>query len=265
MIIDFHTHAFADSIAEKAISKLCETAESESCTDGTVQGLKKKMEERGIDYGVLLPIATKPSQQRTINDWAASENKDCLISYGTVYPGAPDIAEELDRIKELGLKGLKLHPDYQNAFLFEEKMRPIYKRCGELGLPIIIHMGYDPVEPVLRHAMPAHLPEIMDSFPDLKVIAAHFGGMCAWEEVYHYIAGHKRIWLDTAYTAGYLSPESMSGIIKKHGAERVLFASDCPWHDPIEEIRLIDSLPVSDKEKDMIFYQNAAEFLGINV
>ncbi|MCL2019064.1 MAG: amidohydrolase family protein [Oscillospiraceae bacterium] len=271
MLIDFHTHAFSDQIAKRAMEILKETAEAAEgseavCyTDGTVSDLRKKLSEWGVSYGVMLPIATKPSQQRTINDWAASENKGNIISFGTVHPDAPDAAEELGRIKEAGLKGIKLHPDYQTVFLFEERMKIIYKRCEELGLSIVLHMGYDPISPIIRHAMPSHLPDITAAFPKLKIIAAHFGGMYAWEEVLHYVAGvhRKNIWLDTSYIAGYINPKLMLEIVKKHGADRILFASDCPWHMPLSEKELVESLPVTEKEKELIFYKNAAEILEL--
>jgi len=269
MFIDFHTHAFTDDIAERAMTKLKETAETDCYTDGTVFDLREKLTEWGVDFGVLLPIATKPSQQRTINDWAASENKGNLISFGTVHPDAPseEIAEELSRIKALGLKGIKLHPDYQGAFLFENKMKPIYKNCEELELPVIIHMGYDPVSPVIRRAMPSHLPEITEKYPKLKIIAAHLGGMFAWEEVLHCVAGihNKNIWLDTSYIADYIEPALMLEIVKKQGAERVIFGSDCPWHTPLQEKELIESLPFTEKEKELIYYKNAAEILKISI
>ncbi|MCL1822820.1 MAG: amidohydrolase [Oscillospiraceae bacterium] len=267
MFIDFHTHAFADEIAERAMARLYETASDDSpekpCTDGTAGGLREKLKACGINYGVMLPIATKPTQQKTINNWAASENKGNLIAFGTVHPDAPDIAEELGRIKELGLKGIKLHPDYQETFLFENKMQVIYKRCEELNLPVILHMGYDPISVIIRHAMPSHLPEITVKYPKLKIIAAHLGGMYAFEEVLHYIASSKQIWLDTAYIAGNIKPELLTTIIKKHGADRVLFASDCPWHEPAAEKELIQTLNLTENEKDMIFYKNAAEILEI--
>lgn len=263
MLIDFHTHAYADNIAERAVSHLCEVAQIDCFTDGTEADLRVKLKEWKVDYGVLLPVATKPTQQFTINNWAAEINNagGNLIAFGTVHPAADDVCNELERIKSLGLKGVKLHPDYQNTFLFEEKMRFVFKKCEELKLPVIIHMGYDPVSPVIRRAMPSHLAEICGKYPALKFIGAHLGGMMAWEEVEHYVAGLSNIWLDTSYTSGFIDKELMYKIIKKHGAERVLFGSDCPWHTSALEAEAINELPLSSREKDMIFYENAMEIL----
>ncbi|MDR0196667.1 MAG: amidohydrolase family protein [Oscillospiraceae bacterium] len=261
MLIDFHVHAFTDEIAEKAISTLISNAQIPCYTNGTVGDTRRLFNEWGVDYGVLLPIATKPAQQLRINNWAAEQAAGGIIPFGTVHPDAPDVGEELRRIKSLGLKGIKLHPDYQGFFLFEEKMKPIYKACEELGLPIVIHMGHDPVSPLTRHAMPYHLVAINEEFPALKIIGAHLGGMFAWEEVLHYVCGRENIWLDTSYLAGEISAEMMTSVIKKHGAEKILFASDCPWHTPKQETEFIETLPLSPEEKEKIYWKNAAKLL----
>lgn len=266
MIIDFHTHAYTDSIAERAVAKLSETAEIESYTNGTLADLVDKLSKLGIDKAVVLPVATKPTQHQTINDWAASINhaaNDKIITFGTVHPDAEDRAEEVQRVKQLGLYGIKLHPDYQDCFLFSEKYRPIFEVCEETGLPVIIHMGYDPVSLHVRHAMPYHLAEVSDRYPKLKLVGAHFGGMLAWEEVLHYLAGRRNVWLDTAFISRYIDEELLLAIIAKHGTDRILYGSDCPWSNPHEEIRLIERLPLSDSEKEQIFSANAMELLGL--
>ena len=265
MLVDFHIHAFPDEIAERAISTLIGNAHIPCYTSGTIGDTRRLLAEQKTDVGVLLPIATKPAQQSKANTWAAEQSGNGVISFGTVHPDAPDVADELRRIKSLGLKGIKLHPDYQVSFLFEEKMKPIYRLCEELKLPVVIHMGHDPVSPLVRHAMPYHLAAVGEAFPGLKIIGAHLGGMYAWEEVLYDLCGRKNIWLDTAYLAGEIDARLMTAIIKKHGAEKILFASDCPWHPPQMERELIETLPLSDAEKERIYWMNAAELLEISV
>jgi len=270
MLIDFHVHAFADEIAERAVAALIKNSGFPCMTNGTIGETLSSLLKWGADYGVLLPIATKPSQQFKINNWAAEQKRlktdDAagIIPFGSVHPDAPDISEELERIKSLGLKGIKLHPDYQNVFIFDEKMQIIYRRCSELGLPLILHMGHDPVSPLVRHAMPCHLAEIARVYPGLKIIGAHLGGMYAWEEVRRYLCGIDNVWLDTAFLSGYISAELMTDIIRKHGAERILFASDCPWHTPEQERVFIETLPLTENEKDRIYWKNAKELLSVD-
>ncbi len=265
MKIDAHVHAFTDSIAEKAIKSLSATAKATPYTDGTVKDCRKVLTECNVDYGVLLPIATKPHQQETINNWAAEVNTGNLISFGTVHPDNPDYLSELERIKELGLKGVKIHPDYQGFFVFEQRLIPFWEKCAELDLPVTIHMGYDPISPLVHRALPQDLIFVHSKVPKVKIIAAHMGGMYAWEAVYNYLCGDPYIWLDTAYTAGMLNSVLMEEIVKKHGIDRILFASDLPWHKPTSEEKVINELNLTDEEKDRIFYRNIAELLKLDI
>lgn len=265
MLIDFHVHAFVDEIAEKAVTKLMQTANIPAFADGTESDTRQKLREWGVDYGVMLPIATKPTQQHKINDWAASINHGNFICFGTIHPDAPDIREELERIKSLGLKGVKIHPDYQGTYLFDKRFEPLFEGCQDLGLPISIHMGFDPISPFYHHATPAYMCEVNDKYPDLKLIGAHMGGMYMWEDVRRYVVGRKNIWLDTSYVEGHIDDEILTDIIKKHGAEHILFASDCPWQSSVVNKGMIDRISLNDNEKELIFWKNAAEMLELKV
>ncbi len=265
MYIDTHIHAFTESIAKRALDRLSESAKITPSTDGTLSGAVKLLDESGIDYGVMLPIATKPSQPRTINDWAKSVSDGKIISFGTVHPYSEDAVEETERVHSLGLKGLKFHNDHQGIFLFDEKCLPVYKKCEQLGLPIVFHMGYDPISPFVHRAMPYDLLWLHEKCPHLKIIGAHMGGMQAWEAVHHYIAGVPNIYLDTACMAGNIDEGMFAAIVKKHGCDRILFGSDLPWSIPKREMELVDRLPITDDEKDRIFCRNAIELLGLNV
>lgn len=265
MFIDTHTHAFTESIAERALSKLSEAAKITPSTDGTIKGALELLDRDGIDYAVLLPIATKPSQQRVINDWVKSVSGGKIIPFGTVHPYSENAVEEVEYVYSLDFKGLKFHNDHQGVFLFDEKCLPIYKKCEQLGLPVVFHMGYDPISPFIHRAMPYDLLWLHEKCPRLKIIGAHMGGMNAWEAVYHYLAGVENIYLDTACTVGRIDENLFGAIVKKHGAHRILFGSDLPWSTPRREIEQIERLTITDNEKDCIFYKNAAELLGITL
>lgn len=272
MYIDFHTHAFTETIAEKAMNNLTRTMmESDfrdkalPVTNGTVGELLCKMDEWGVDMSVILPIATKPSQQHTINNWALSvqnDHPDRLVCFGTVHPDAEDALSELERIKEIGLHGVKLHPDYQGFLANDRKAFPIYEKCAELGLPLIFHAGFDVVSPDCIHCTPKMGAEIIENFPKLKLIMAHLGGCDCWDDTEKYLVG-KNVYLDTAFTEGLLPDEQVLRIIRNHGADRILFASDCPWHPSSREISLIGRLPLTEKEKEDIFSENARKLLDI--
>lgn len=266
MIIDFHTHAFSDKIVEKAMSSLTGTSGIKPYTDGSLSGLLIHMDKCGVDKSVILPIATKPSQQKIINAWAAEIMSERICPFGSVHPDADDACIELENIKKLGLYGVKLHPDYQNFMADDEKVYPIYEKCVQLSLPIVFHAGYDPLSPDKIHGKPKAFAKVHRDFPQLKMILAHLGGMYRWEQVERYIAGTDgEVYLDVSFTAGEIGRKILERIISKHGTDRILMASDCPWDSPENEIKMINSLDIPESDKQKIFYKNAAGLLGISV
>lgn len=264
MIIDFHTHAFSDKIVEKAMANLSKTSNLKPYTDGSVNSLIKHMDKCGVDKSVLLPIATKPSQQKIINSWAKEIMSDRIYPFGSVHPDADNINEELEKIKSYGLYGVKLHPDYQNFFADDEKAYPIYEKCEQLGLPITFHAGYDPLSPDTVHGKPKAFAKIHRDFPKLTMILAHLGGMYRWEQVEKYIAGTEgEVYLDVSFTAGEIGQNILERIINKHGTDRILMASDCPWDSPENEIIMINNMNLTETQKEQILYKNAARLLNI--
>lgn len=264
MYIDFHIHAFDEKVAERAMAKLSECASLTPFTDGTILDTIRTFDECGVDKGVLLPIATKPSQQTMLNDWSKSQESDRIIPFGSVHPDADDAIDELIRIKKLGLKGIKLHPDYQNFVIDDERLFPIYQKCAELDLPIVFHAGFDTVSPDFVHAVPEHSARAFKAVPNMTMILAHLGGYLHSDEVEEHLVGLKgNLYFDTAFTAGNISDEQCERIIKNHGADRILFASDCPWHKCNFEIDMINRLNLTDDEKQMIFYKNAVKLLKL--
>ncbi|MGN1480890.1 amidohydrolase family protein [Porcipelethomonas sp.] len=266
MFIDFHTHAFSDKIVKKAMSSLEGTSGIKPHTDGTVKGMLELMDKNGIDKSVLLPIATKPSQQTVVNNWAKEVMSDRIYPFGSVHPDAPDAEKEIERIKEMGLYGIKLHPDYQNFYTSDKKIYPILQKCSDLGLMVVFHAGYDPLSPDDLHSTPADYAAIHKDFPDLTMILAHLGGMYRWEQTERYLAGKDgRLFFDISFIAGEIGTSILSRIIKKHGADRILLASDCPWDNPVNEIKMIENLDIPAEDKEKIFFRNAAGLLNIKI
>lgn len=262
MIIDFHMHAFVDALAPRAIDKLSNTSGDKPNTNGTVSDTREKLAQWGVTHGVLLPIATKASHQRTINEWAASVNGGGIISFGTVYPYADDAVEQLEYLHGLGLRGIKLHPDYQQFAPDDAQFTPLFKRCEELGLVAVLHMGWDAVSPEHTHAPPIAAKNLIERHPALKLVGAHLGGFAQWDAVEEHLVG-TNVYLDTAYIAGAIDPVQLKRIIDNHGADKILFASDCPWHKSTDEIALIDSLGLTETQRRQIYYDNAAALLGL--
>ena len=266
MFIDFHVHTFPDTVAPKAVGKLAAISGLTPFTDGTVHDTLIKMERNGIDRSVCLNIATRPGQERTINDTAAmlyEKTGGRLVGFGSVHPDSPDALDELKRCKEIGLKGIKLHPDYQGFRIEEERMRPIYKALSELDLFVTFHSGWDCYSPDNIHCLPDKAAAVAKAFPHLRMCFAHFGAMKLWEDVFEYLAGSDNVWFDTAMASTMrLDPGLAERIIAKHPAENVLLGSDCPWEDPADSIKFIMDLKISDDAKEAIFCKNALKIIG---
>ena len=262
MIIDFHTHAFPQRIAEKAIEKLSYTSGGLiPQTDGTVERLKYLMKKDGIDKSVVLAIATNEKQQTAVNDFIKSQESDDIIPFGSVYPHAENALEELERIHSMGLKGIKLHPGYQQFFVDDEKMKPIYKKISELGLVVLFHAGEDFGYPAPYHATPERLRKAA-KWIDTTMICAHWGGAGMGEDVLKYLCDIP-VYFDTAFGYGSMPKDRAQRILDKKGVDFIIFGSDCPWHAPSWDIRMIETIELTEGEKEKIYYKNAQELLNI--
>ena len=260
---DFHAHAFADTIAERAVSGLENTSGISPATDGTFSGLKKIMAENNISSAMILPIATKPSQQTTINNWAAGIMGDGIYCCGTVHPDADDALQEIERIKQLGLYGLKFHSEYQHFRPNEERMFPIYRKAAELGLFVIFHGGWDPFGNGDILATPKSFADIAEKFPELTIVAAHMGGMKLFDEVEDCLAGKfENVYFDTGVVARYISDEQAFRIIEMQGSTKILYGSDCPWDNPRNEINMLKRLHLNENELENIFHLNAEKIIN---
>lgn len=266
MLIDFHLHTFPDKIAGGAVGKLYDICGIPPATNGTVAATLKKMDETGTNIAVSLNIATNPGQETTINRTAAGlweQTNGRIIGFGSVHPDSPDALEQLDHIAALGIKGIKFHPDYQGFFIDEERMFPLYERCGELGLLVVFHAGWDPVSPDVIHAQPRAGQAIARRFPQTKFVFAHMGGMRCWDAVENYLVGESNAYFDTSMAASECSKEQALRILNAHMEENILFGSDCPWEEPAASKAFIEDMPLSEEYKQKIFSGNAKRLLGM--
>ena len=261
MIIDFHTHCFPERIAERAIETLAYAGAMKPSRKGTKDGLIGAMDEDGIDISVVLQIATNERQQKAVNDYASSIQDDRIIAFGSVHPDAPDALYELERIADMGIRGVKFHPEYQNFYVDDEKMKPIYKKISSLGLITLFHAGEDIGYRGPYHCMPENLERALSWFSS-PVVAAHWGGHNAGEEVIKRLCG-KDLYFDMAFGYGNIPKPVAQAIIDKHGTDKILFGSDSPWHRAEWEMVLVDALDLSEGDKEKIYYKNAIKLLNL--
>lgn len=261
MLIDFHTHAFPEKIAGRAVGKLAYDAGGlRPQTDGTLESLKREMERDGVDLAVVHSIATNPHQQHKVNDYAMEMNRDGkIVAFGSVHPDAPDALEELERISAAGLKGVKFHPEYQRFYADEERMRPIYRKISQLGLITLFHAGEDYGFAPPYHGMPEQLLGAK-KWLDGPVVAAHWGGLGCGAEVLEKLCGQD-IWFDLSFGYGSMPKYIAREILDRHTPDRLLFASDMPWHRPTWELRLLDTLELSEGDREKICFRNALKLL----
>jgi len=267
MIIDFHAHAFPDNVAEKAIPMLTASTNGlyNPIHNGTIDGLIKHMDNCSIDISVVQPIVTKQSQTKHINEWAAKvcdDYKDRIICFGSIFPHSDDYKSDIDFIVSLGLKGLKFHAEYQNFILDDKKMLDIYDYAFSKNLILLHHAGFDPAFPAPFKSNPQRFLHIVKEMRGGMLIAAHLGGHDQWDDVEEYLCG-ENIYLDTSMGFEYYSHEQFLRIIKKHGADKILFASDSPWSNAKTEIKYFNALPLDEIEKTAILSGNAKRILGI--
>jgi len=268
MVIDFHVHCFPDKLAERAVSGLAEIANLKNASSGTAADLIEKMDQWKIDHAVVLNIATNPKQQRNVNDFAIETNrlyKGRLTALGSIHPDSDEsvIEEEMRRLSDAGIPGLKLHPDYMRTVFDDAKFKPILKLCCEYGMFVTIHAGFDLISPDLIHAPPEVILKVISEFPELKLIAAHMGGNEMWDDVERLLVG-ENVYFDTSLACVFgLDRRQAERMILNHDPTRILFGSDCPWCGGDASFDYLNSLEISAEVKSMILHGNAERLLGV--
>lgn len=258
-IIDLHSHVFPEKIADKAVESIGNFYGVAMAGKGTVEDLLEKGKEIGVNKYVIHSTATKPEQVRIINDFIAQAqmNNKSFIGFGTLHPDIDDVEVEVDRILNLELKGVKLHPDFQGFNIDDDSMMKVYKAL-EGKLPVLMHMG----DETKTSSSPARLKKVIDMFPDLTVIAAHFGGYKMWDESCKLLVG-TNVYFDTSSALFMLNKENATDIIRLHGPEKILFGSDYPMWNHKEELQRFLSLGLTQNEREMILWKNASKLLNL--
>ncbi|WP_243438867.1 amidohydrolase family protein [Fundidesulfovibrio soli] len=260
MKIDIHAHAFHPKIADKAVRQLNGHYHIEAVGDGTPEDLLRKLAAAGIDRAAVHAAATTPAQVIPANNWALELARihPSLIPFGTVHPGYADNARELDRLERAGIRGIKIHADFQGFRLDDPALRPVLEAL-EGRFVVMFHVG-DRLPPDRNPSCPAKLAAIHRDFPGLTLIAAHLGGWLHWDEALAHLAG-SGVYMDTSSCLPYIRDDQLRAILDRHPAERVLFGSDYPLYDPSVELeRLRTRLHLSDADLERLLTNAAALF-----
>jgi hypothetical protein len=265
-IFDVHTHAFPDKLAATAIPRL-EAAgvwfRPQASFDGTVPGLLASMDRAGIRRSIICSVVTRPEQTPKITDWSASIASERIVPFASIHPDYPEVEAEIERVAQLGLKGLKYHPHYGGYPLDDPKVVRIARAAAAAGLAMLFHTGHDLAFEKDDSATPSRVRRLHEAAPDLRMTAAHLGGWELWPDVLEQVAGLP-IYLETSFTLGRCPADVLERIFAKHPPEYLLFGTDAPWRDQQEEVEKFMALPLGDGVKRRILWDNALRFAGMS-
>lgn len=290
MIIDIHAHAFPGELAKRTIQKLSVSGNARNYLDGTYESLIASMKKTGIDISVILPVVTKASHTNTVNKVALEVNElygdSGLLSFGGIHPDNEDYKAVLKSLSDNGIKGIKLHPVYQQVPFDDIRFMNIVDYACSLGLIVLTHAGLDFSFPGNDNITPKRIRNVYDRIHPDKLILAHLGSWGLWDEVEEYIAGTD-MYLDTAFAnipvrasefaeasvnaaepsatrpLATASPEQFERIIRSHGTDKVLFGTDTPWTSQSESLKQLHECSFTDEELNKILYLNAAKLLQL--
>jgi predicted TIM-barrel fold metal-dependent hydrolase len=260
-IIDFHTHAFPDALADRAMAHLlAETDQVTAFLDGKLSSLLRSMDAAGIERSVLCSIATKPSQFEPIFQWSRQIACERIIPLASVHPLDPEGPAHVHDIAAAGLKGIKMHPYYQDFGMDDPLLDPLYEAVEAEGLLLTMHTGFDFAFEWVDRAGPKRISDVLERFPGLKLVTTHLGGWQQWDAVERHLIG-KPIYMETSFSAQYLAPERLRRMILAHPSDYVLFGTDSPWTDQSVQVEAFLKLGLGEELVEKIFYQNARELL----
>lgn len=258
-IIDFHAHIYPDKIAKKAVAAVGQFYDIPMDEEGTASALVSQGKACGAINYVVHSVATTPAQTHSINNFIKSQMDIYpeFIGFSALHPDSEDFDRDFEQMDELGLSGIKLHPDFQKFYIDDKKAFEIYKRA-EGRYPILFHMGdarYDFSEPI-------RLRRIKEKFPNLTVIAAHFGGYQAWDKAEEFLTDTD-VYFDTSSSLYFIDKEYALDRIHAYGVDRMLFGTDFPMWNFSEELDRFFQLNLSEEERVKILSKNAKKLLKL--
>ncbi|MBR4030310.1 MAG: amidohydrolase [Clostridia bacterium] len=260
-IIDAHCHIYPDKIAQKASDATGKFYDISMFLDGKISTLLEHGGKAGIEHFVVQSVATTPMQVSSINNFIANsvaQSDGKFTGLGTLHPDSEDMHKDVDEILNLGLKGVKLHPDIQGFEIDDSRMIKIYELC-EGRLPILMHTGDNRYD----YSNPNRLMPVLQTFKNLTVIGAHFGGWSIWEEATEKLCKYENFYVDCSSSLYAITPKKAKKLIMKYGTNRVLFGTDYPMWDPEAEIERFMQINLTNSQRQDILYNNTAKLFDI--
>lgn len=261
--LDTHCHVFPDQIAKRAMDVLTKNCDYHPVTNGTLADTIEKQHAWGCKQFVMLDIATSASSVRKVNDFLIEHNDNQRIfSFGTIHPEFTDFKNEIARLDEAKIKGIKFHSGYQNFVMDDKKMYPIYEEIVKRNMILLFHGGYDPGFDGMDSCYADRCKNIVRDFKGAKIIMAHMGDVWNNHLSLQYLLGTD-VYFDVSMATIHMPKVQMEQLIKAHGVDKFLYATDSPWSSGVFTQKVINSLNITDGDKEKIFYKNAVKLLDI--
>lgn len=258
-IIDVHTHIFPEKIAAKATASIGDFYNLAMASVGLRNLLEDEMQKAGVKHCFLLSTATVKSQVGPINDFLietmkTAENK--FTAFGTIHVETENALDEVDRIRKNGITGIKFHNDFQHFAVDDPRIFPVYEKAQAEKIPIMFHAG----DKRYNYTNPDKFVKLAKLFPDLIVIASHFGAYSEWDKIDdEYLETNH--YFDTSSAFFELPFDKAREIIKRHGEDKFLFGSDFPMWFASNELKNIEKLGLSPETTEKILFKNAERLL----
>jgi len=269
-IFDSHTHVYPERIAYKAAQNLSAFYDFTVAESGTFEGLLDCERKAGVGGMLILPVATSWKNVDKINEsaaeWASLARKAGFSAwaFGSLNAECPDLDGILAHCRELGLKGIKLHPDLQGEAVDSPRLFPVYEKMASYGMRLYLHVGDD--RPTVDTSSPERVARVAEAFPELTICAAHLGGYRVWERAEKVLMGrYENVWYDCSSTLFSVSEEKGRAMIERCGVDRVMYGSDYPAVSPVQAVADFERLGFGEAERKAILHDNLLRFLGEDV
>ena len=267
MIIDFHTHIFPDRQAPTLLAHTARLFDVPTYGSATAADLLARMQRCGIERSVVHMVAPTPAAVRGTNTWLIELDAPRLYRFATLHPDMDDPAGEIARLRRHNIDGVKLQPDIQQ---FEPddftRCAPLYRALSAADLPVMLHVGGEPLPRPEDRSKPDMIARLARAYPQLRIVAAHLGGLNMWEMVAEHLVGLTNVWMETSLSYFSINPEIARYILLNHGIEKFFFGTDYPFGDIEPALAAARAVPFLDtRQKAQILGGNAHQFLAARV
>ena len=273
--IDIVTNLYSPKMVEEGRTGLDETFKEQVRMPPEMRGgvgeedYLQRMDRAGIDKSLLIAVRAGDIRMKGSFEVPYQDVADVCARFPDRYHGLAGIdpfrgmdqLRELEHaVTELGFVGAHLYPHWMELAPDHRKYYPIYAKCCELGIPIMMQVGHNLVYSRERRLPSVGRPICLDTvaidFPELKLIGIHIG--VPWtDEMISMAWKHENVYIGTDAYAPKHWPSSFVHYMNTYGSDKVLFGTDWPVIDPERAVREIDALDLRPESHEKVMRTNA--------